>query len=196
MPETQARKTVPTRIKRPLLAGALAVAATAIVAASGAALADTFLRLDGIDGESTDDKHKGEIDILSFTQSWINAGSTGAGGGGGVGKVVCGAVTLMKNIDKSSPQLLKYVVQGKHISDGMITFQGNGKQSPEYYTIRMSEIFVNELTQTDAADPNRIFEKVVLTAAKFEFEYRLFSDKGAVVTPVKAGYNCKTSESF
>jgi type VI secretion system secreted protein Hcp len=196
MPKTQTRQAAAARIKRPLLAGALAVAATAIVAASGAALADTFLRLDGIDGESTDEKHKGEIDILSFTQSWINSGSISPGGGGGAGKVVCGAVTLMKNIDKSSPQLLKYVVQGKHIKEGTITFQGNGRQSPEYYTIRMSEIFVNELTQTDAADPNRIFEKVVLTATKYDFEYRTFSDKGTVVTPVKAGYDCKTAQSF
>ena len=32
------------------------------------ALFDAFLKLDGIKGEATDDKHKGEIDVLEF--SW------------------------------------------------------------------------------------------------------------------------------
>ena len=32
------------------------------------ATSDYFLKLDGIDGESIDDKHKGEIEVASF--SW------------------------------------------------------------------------------------------------------------------------------
>jgi type VI protein secretion system component Hcp len=99
----------------------------------------------------------------------------------------------MKNIDKASPPLLFQVVSGRFIPSGTITFQGNGRQALEYYTIRMSEIFVSELTQTDAADPNRIFEKLVLTASKYEYEYRLASDKGA--TPIRVGYDCKTNKS-
>lgn len=34
----------------------------------GGALVDYFLKLDTIDGESTADRHKGEIEVLSF--SW------------------------------------------------------------------------------------------------------------------------------
>jgi type VI protein secretion system component Hcp len=33
---------------------------------SGGAQADYFLKIDGVDGESTDDKHKGEIQLESF----------------------------------------------------------------------------------------------------------------------------------
>jgi type VI protein secretion system component Hcp len=33
---------------------------------SGGAKADTLLKIDGVDGESTDDKHKGEIQLESF----------------------------------------------------------------------------------------------------------------------------------
>jgi len=193
MPHTTPSKEIANLFRRPVLRGAFALAATAIVAAPAPALADTFLKLNGIEGESTDAKHKGEIEILSFTQSWINAGSTGSGGGGGAGKVNCGPVTLMKNIDKSSPALLKNVISGRHIPDGVITFEANNRASSEYYTITMKEVFVTEVTQTDAADPNRIFEKLVLQASDYEFEYRPQTVKGEVGTPIKVAYNCKTA---
>ena len=48
------------------------VAATAasltLIAAGPSAAADWFLKLDKIQGESTDDRHKGEIEVLSW--SW------------------------------------------------------------------------------------------------------------------------------
>ena len=34
------------------------------------ALFDAFLKLDGIKGESADAKHKGEIDVMSFSWGW------------------------------------------------------------------------------------------------------------------------------
>ena len=36
--------------------------------AVGGAAVDYFLKIDGIDGESTDDKHKGEIQLESYTR--------------------------------------------------------------------------------------------------------------------------------
>ena len=49
---------------------------------------DYFLRLDGIPGESVDAKHKGEIDVLSWSWGEIAADAGAApGGGAGAGKV-------------------------------------------------------------------------------------------------------------
>jgi type VI secretion system secreted protein Hcp len=194
MAHTKTRNAVAGAFRRPLLTGAFAVASATLAAVPAPALADTFLKLGDIKGESTDAKHKDEIDILSFTQSFINSGSLGSGGGGGAGKVTCGAITLMKNIDKSSPLLLKGVTTGEHFKEGTITFQANNRASNEYYTIRMSEVLVNELTQTDAADPNRIFEKLVLNAAAFEFQYTPQTVKGTVGTPVNFKFDCAANK--
>jgi type VI secretion system secreted protein Hcp len=154
------------------------------------ALADTFLKLDGIEGESKDDKHKGEIDVLSFTQSWINTTTVS---GAAKGKVQCGAITLMKNIDRSSPVLVKKTIQGVHIPSGQLTFRTEGSEPSEYYIIKLSEIFITEVTQTDSADPARIIEKVVLNARRFEYEYKPQDDKGGTAGSVKAGYDCATT---
>lgn len=196
MPESKAAKAVEGRFRRPLLQGVFAVAAATAVAVPAPVLAETFLRLGKIKGESTDQKHKDQIEILSFTQSWTNSIEFGSGGGGaGVGKVQCGAITMMKNIDKSSPLLLKGVATGENFDDGVISFQSSdGRLQSEYYNIVMTNVFVTELTQTDSADPNRIFEKLVLQAGAFEFKYTPTDVKGKIGTPVSFKWDCAANK--
>ena len=183
------------KFRRPLLEGALAVAATAAIAGPVPALAESFLKLGDIRGESTDSKHKGEIEVLSFSQSFTNTSDGSFGGGAGEGKVQCGAISMLKNIDASSPFLLKGVATGQHYKDAVITFRAAGaKESQEYYVITMSDVLISELSQTDSADPNRIFEKLVINARSFEFKYTPSSVKGSV-TPVSFKYDCAANKA-
>jgi len=48
---------------------------------------DMFLKIDDIEGESVDDVHAGEIDILSWSWGMSQSGTTHTGPGGGAGKV-------------------------------------------------------------------------------------------------------------
>jgi len=183
------------KFRRPLLEGALAVAATAAIAGPVPALAESFLKLGDIRGESTDSKHKGEIEVLSFSQSFTNTSDGSFGGGAGTGKVQCGAISMLKSIDASSPFLLKGVATGQHYKDAVITFRAAGsKESQEYYVITMSDVLISELSQTDSADPNRIFEKLVINARTFEFKYTPSSIKGSV-TPVSFKYDCAANKT-
>ena len=188
-----ARKTE-GKLRRPLLKGAFAMAATAMVAAPVPAHAETFLKIEGIKGESLDKKHKDEIEILSFTQSFINTYDGAIGGGGGAGKVQCGAVTMMKSIDSSSPLLLKGVATGQHYKEAVITFR-SGNTTSEYYVIRMQDLLISELSQTDSADPNRIFEKLVLNARSFEFKYSPTTVKGELGAPVSFKWDCAANKA-
>jgi hypothetical protein len=54
----------------------------------------------------------------------------------------------------------------------------------------MNEVFVTELGQTDSADPNRIFEKLVLNARTFEFKYTPTDVKGSLGKPVSFKWDC------
>jgi type VI secretion system secreted protein Hcp len=191
-----------SKFRRPLLQGALAAAATAIIAAPSPAPAATFLKLGDIKGESTDSKHKDQIEILSFTQSWTNDVELGSSSGGaGVGKVQCGAVTMMKNIDKSSPMLLKNIALGTHQESAVIAFQSTTDSmgraaTSDYYTITMGTVFITELSQTDEKDPNRVFEKLVLKARTFEFKYQPQNVKGAPVgDPITFKWDCAENKS-
>ena len=48
---------------------------------------DIFAKLGDIKGESLDDKHKDEIEVLSFSWGLTSPGTITGGGGGGAGKV-------------------------------------------------------------------------------------------------------------
>jgi type VI secretion system secreted protein Hcp len=67
--------------------------------------ADMFMKIDTVDGEAQDTKHKNEIDDLSWAWGMSNAGSTHSGSGGGSGKVNVGDLSFTKWVDKASPKL-------------------------------------------------------------------------------------------
>jgi len=191
MPDTKPKSGLASMIGRPLLAGALAAAAIA----PASAVADIFLRLDGVDGESTDAKHKGEIDILSYSQSFKNAVSDATGGGGGAGKVTCGEITVLKNIDKSSPKLIGQVVTGKHIETGTLTFRSVGRAALEYYVVSLNDVLVTSIDQTDQNNPARIFERVTLNAAQFKFSYQQQKADGQLLPAVQFSVDCRANKA-
>lgn len=193
MPESDTKESVAQLFKRPLLVGALATAAAATIATPNPVLADSFLFLRGIKGESTDAKHKDEINVLSFTQSWTNTTTIG-GAGTGAGKVQCGAITVLKNIDTSSPDLLLHVATGRIIPEGRLTFRKEGESPLEYYTIRMTDVIVNEVTQSDSPDPATIMEKVVLNARVYRIEYTAQSPSGGPGATPRFGFDCATNK--
>jgi len=79
---------------------------------------DYFLKLDGIQGESTDSKHKNEIDIESWSWSQNNDGSHAYGGGGGAGKVNMHDFSFSMKHNKASPKLFLACATGDHINRG------------------------------------------------------------------------------
>jgi len=194
MSEPKAKPSFAARMGRPLLAAA---AATVSMAAPSAVLADIFLNLDGIKGESQDEKFKDQIDLLSYTQSFRNNGSV-TGGGGGAGRVTCGAVTVLKNIDRASPHLIEFVATGKHIPTGVLSFRSaSGKDTnAPYYKVTLTDILVSGIDQTDNPDPGKIVEKVTLSATKFKFEYRPQNADGSLGAAVDFGFDCRTNTKF
>jgi type VI secretion system Hcp family effector len=79
--------------------------------------ADVFLQIEGIPGESTDEKHKDWIEILSYSHgvSQSGAGSRSSGGAATSGRCNHQDFSVVKTLDKASPELSLYCCNGKHI---------------------------------------------------------------------------------
>ena len=119
---------------------------------------DMFLKIDGVEGESTDDKHKGEIEILSF--SWGVSQSGGFGPGGGAGKVSSNDFAIVKRLDKATPQLLEKVCQGEHIGSALLTLaKAGGDHRQEYLKIKLTDIIISSY-QTSGASSGEPAEQV------------------------------------
>ena len=91
------------------------------------AAVDYFLKFDGIKGESTDSKHKDEIDVESWSWGETQTGTQGPGGGGGAGKVQMQDFHFVMQLNRSSPLLAKACATGQHIKSATLTTRKAGK---------------------------------------------------------------------
>ena len=107
------------------------------------ALFDAFLKLDGIKGESADAKHKGEIDIESFSWGMSQTGVSATGGGGGAGKVKVHDISFNKKTDASSPLLFLNCANGAHIKEANFVVRKAGGTQLEYLKIKLTDVLVS-----------------------------------------------------
>jgi type VI secretion system secreted protein Hcp len=104
---------------------------------------DMFLKIDGVEGESQSSKHKGEIEILSF--SWGLSQTAGQpGSGGGAGKVNAQDFSIVKLLDTATPQLIELACRGQHVGSALLTLaRSGGKEQQEYLKIKLTDILVS-----------------------------------------------------
>jgi type VI secretion system secreted protein Hcp len=140
---------------------------------------DMFLMLDGIKGESADDKHKGEIDILSFSWGLAQSGSGHSGTGSGTGKVEVSDISIMKTLDKSSPTLQLACANGKHITKGKLTLRKAGESPLEYLTVDLEGILVSNYQVSGSNGGGIPTESITLNFVKVKTEYWTQGEKGA-----------------
>ena len=104
---------------------------------------DFFLKIDGIPGESSDDKHKDEIDVLSWSWGANQTGTMSYGGGGGAGKVNFQDFHFTQRMNKATPKLMLACSNGEHIKKAVFIARKAGKEQQEYMKIVFSDILVS-----------------------------------------------------
>jgi type VI secretion system secreted protein Hcp len=151
---------------------------------------DIFLKIKGVDGESQDDKHKKEIDVLSWSWGMSNSASAHVGGGAGSGKVNVQDISLTKYVDAASPVLLLACASGKHYDEATLTVRKAGGDSPvEYLKVKMQTVFISSVSHGGTSHDDRHTENVVLNFAKVNVDYTPQDAKGAAGTAVPMGWD-------
>src|SRR5271169_3671706 len=96
---------------------------------------DAFLKFEtpGIDGESTDDKYKGQIEVSSFSWGVVHVQTIGsATGGGGSGRASMQDIHFTKDVDKSSAVLFQHCAVGTHFDKVTLSVRKAGGTQMEY----------------------------------------------------------------
>jgi len=153
------------------------------------AAVDYFLKLDGIQGESSDAKHANQIELASFSWGAANSATVGrAGGGAGAGRATSKHLLFVQRTQKSSPALLKTLASGKHIPSGLLTARKSGKDQAEFLKIKLTDVLVTsfDLRADDDALP---LEEVGLSFGKIEFTYTPQQATGSAGTPVTTSWD-------
>lgn len=151
---------------------------------------DYFLKLDGIKGESRDDKHKDEIQLESWSWGETNAGSGHSGGGHGAGKVSMQDFHFVMHMNKATPELMLACADGKHLKDAILTCRKAGGGQNDFFSVKMSDVLVSSYQTGGSAHGDVLpVDQVSLAFTKIEFEYKPQDAKGATGSPVKTGYD-------
>lgn len=142
-------------------------------------MAEMFLKLEGIEGESLDSVHGGEIEIKSWGWSTDNKVKWDMNQGGQSTKVTVNDIVLKKICDKASVTLYQNCVTGKHIKSGTITCRKNdGDQKVEYLVVKLTDIMVANVTWTGEGEAQALEESVNLSFADFRLDYKVQNDTG------------------
>lgn len=157
---------------------------------------DCFLKIEGIPGESADAKHKGEIDLLSYSFGATQSGSAAYGGGGGAGKVNFQDFNFVMKMSKATPKLFLACATGEHIKSAILTARKAGKDQQEFYIIKFTDLLISSY-QTGASQGGDEVptEQISFNFTKIETEYKEQKADGTLAGGIKAGYNIKTNKA-
>jgi type VI secretion system secreted protein Hcp len=132
------------------------------------AAVDYFLKLDGIVGDSSDNQHKDEIEVLSFSWGLSNTGSVSGGGGAGAGRASLQDFHFVASFGKASPQLMLSCATGKHIREAVLSGRGARGSADEFIKVRLSDLIVTSY-QTGATDDAVPTDQFSLNFSKIEY---------------------------
>jgi type VI secretion system secreted protein Hcp len=157
---------------------------------------DAYLHIEGIKGESNDDKHKDWIECTSAIWSVLQPKSATASTGGGHTAERCehGDLVISKLADLSSPVLLQTCSSGKTIPKARLEFMradGQG-QRIKYYEVELENVLIGAVVPSLQAG-QLLTEHVSLKYAKVKWKYTQQKVAGGTGGNVAGGWDLSTN---
>jgi type VI secretion system secreted protein Hcp len=142
---------------------------------------DGFLKIDGVEGESTDSKHGKWIEIMSY--SWGVAqpvsGSASSGGARSAERANFSDFSIVKSIDKASPKLMLACAKGDHIKEIVLELCRNTGDKQKYAEYKLTDVLISSVRpggSSQGGEPLPL-EEVSFSPGKVEFTYTATNQK-------------------
>ncbi|TFW23163.1 type VI secretion system tube protein Hcp [Massilia arenosa] len=135
---------------------------------------DVYMQIDGIKGESNDDKHRDWIECTSVQFGVIQPKSATASTGGGHTAERCEHedITITKLADLSSPILLQTCSSGKTIPKAKLEFMradGQGERI-KYFEVELENVLIGAIHPA-VNEGNILHESVGIKYSKVKWKY-------------------------
>ena len=158
---------------------------------------DVYLQIDGIKGESTDDKHKEWIECTSVNWgvSQPRSATASTGGGHTAERCVHEEVEFTKLADLSSPILLQTCSSGKTIPKAKLEFMradGQGERI-KYFEIELENVLIGAI-KPEVEEGSIIQEKVSLKFSKIKWKYTQQKVTGGAGGNTSGGWDLATNK--
>jgi type VI secretion system secreted protein Hcp len=154
---------------------------------------DFFLKLSNdIKGESVDENHKDEIQILSFSWGASQISSVAGSGGSGAGKADLADLSIMKVFDAASGPLFKSLLKGTHLDSGVLTATKSGADGKPFLKITLGELFVTSIQISGSSEVP--MESISFTYNTIKHEYFQQVEKGKLAAKAAITYSRKENK--
>ena len=155
---------------------------------------DAFVKIDGINGESSDQKYTGWIEVLYYDFSVAQKVSQTASTAGGATaeRADFSEFTFSKSLDVSSPNMALACAEGRHINTIEIEFCRAGKAI--YMRYKLTDCLISKVSTIGNGDFPE--EEVAINYGRIELAYTQQSRNGGMAAGVVAtgwdrSRNCK-----
>lgn len=159
---------------------------------------DGFIRIDGIDGESSDDQHKGWIEVVYFETNLKQKTSSTASSVGGASseRVDFSDFIFIKQLDKASPKLALACAAGTHINEIDLELCRAGTDKLNYMTYKLKNCIISKVSTSGGGGADFPAELLKIDFGSIEWCYVLQKRKGGgSAGNIAAGWdlekNCK-----
>lgn len=172
---------------------------------------NSYIKIDGIEGQSTDVGHANWIDVVSFSHGAVQenqyANQTNAAGRG-----VLAPLVFVHLLDKATPNFQKACMSGQNIASVKLEVCAQiGGAKQKLYEVEMTNVRVTEArvmtvdapvcSDTEMAGVGRdaaalrLVEQVSLMAEEYKWTAHTFKTTGELGGDVAAGWNVATDQS-
>lgn len=121
---------------------------------------DTYIKIDGIPGESLDEKHRDWIELKSFNfgASQATSATASSAGGASAERVNLSEFSIQKFVDKASPKIFESCCKGQHIKEVVMHVNRAGGDKVRYLEIKLEEVIISS-TEMEGISASTSYEK-------------------------------------
>jgi type VI secretion system secreted protein Hcp len=158
---------------------------------------DVYLQIDGIKGESADDRHKDWIECKSVSWGVLQPKSATSSTGGGHTAERCEhtEIALTKLADLASPVLLQTCSSGKTIPKAKFEFMradGQGERV-KYFEIELENVLIGSISPA-VSEGDFMSENVGLKFSKVKWKYTQQKIGGGAGGNTSGGWDLSTNK--
>jgi type VI secretion system secreted protein Hcp len=160
---------------------------------ASAATEECFLRIDGVAGDSVDARHRGEIDLVTWSLGVTTPVAPGsATGGASVGRPDFQPLKAVHRLDRAVPALIQLGAAAQHIPGAILTCRRPGKDAADYFKITLQDVLITGVRLSDSAEAQPSAE-LTLVYGRITIEYRPQNPDGTLGQPVGTGWDVRAN---
>ncbi|UGQ48876.1 Hcp family type VI secretion system effector [Massilia endophytica] len=158
---------------------------------------DVYLHIEGIRGESRDDRHKDwiECESVGWSISQPRSATASTGGGHTAERAELSEISFVKLADLSSPILAQTCAAGRTIPKARIEFMradGQGERI-KYYEIELENVLIGHVAPSVGAG-KIMYENVALKFSKVRWKYTQQNISGGAGGNTAGGWDASANK--